>query len=65
MVIFYVLNSAVRISDMDSVIHSLISLPVYSVIVYYVTIASCFRSGLTVNSFTNRVVQFTKCFFAI
>lgn len=65
----YVLSSTVRVSDMDSTIHRLRSLPVYSVIVFYIVIESRFKSGrvgrLDRTRFTNQLVQFTKYFLAI
>jgi len=68
-VIFYVLSSTVRVSNMDSAIHRLDSLSVYSVIVFCIIIATCFKSGrvgrLDRTRFANRLVQFMKYFLAI
>ena len=68
-VIFYVLSSTVRVSDMDSAINRLDSLFIYSVIVFCVIISSCFKSdrvgGLDRTRFANQLVQFTNYFLAI
>lgn len=65
----YVLSGTVRVSDMASAIHRSDALPVCSVIVFYVIIASCFKSGRVGRfdrmRFANQLVQFTKYFLAI
>jgi len=53
----------------DSAIRRLDALPGYSVIVFCIIIASCFKSGrvgrLDHTRFANQLVQFTKYFLAI
>jgi hypothetical protein len=68
-IIFDVLSSIVRVSDMVSAIRRLDSLSVYSVIVFCFIISSCFKSGrvgrFDRTRFANQLVQFTKYFLAI